>query len=156
MNKHLQTVLLCMVTIGTVVIGGLQIMLAPQKSHFVRVPLQSKWQNNDFLVGTLARYGDVYSSLTNEHEQRQLARLYLQLMLKDILLLPAKNDVGPVSVISPVIKAGNVSMVIKKIQLPANNGLHLAMQDLLKRRMVMPPTPKIGELVQYIIAGPNG
>jgi hypothetical protein len=155
MNKHLQTVLLCMVAIGTVVIGGLQIKFAPQKSHFVRVPLQSKWQNNDFLVATLARYGDVYSSLTNEHEQRQLARLYLQLMLKDILVLPTKNNVGLVRVISPVITAGKVSMVIKEIQMPADNGLQLAMQDLLKRRMTMPPTEKIGELVQYILDGPN-
>jgi hypothetical protein len=121
-----------------------------------KVERQSRWAKEDLLLASLTRYTDVYRSLTDEYEKEDLARQYLSIIIKEILVLPATHDMGIVHVVLPDTKGDKVIMVLKEIQLGPDNGLHGAMQALLnKRRRYEPPfySPKIDKLIGYIVSG---
>jgi hypothetical protein len=121
-----------------------------------KVERQSRWANEDLLLASLTRYTDVYHSLTDEDDREDLAREYLSIVIKEILVLPAIHDEGTVHVVLPDTKGDEVTMVLKEIKLGPDNGLHRAMQALLnKQYRSRPPfySPKIDKLIKYVISG---
>ncbi len=154
MSKTFWKILAVCSVFGLIV--GLRIM-KPQAEQD-KVESQSCLTNKDPLMTTLPRYNDAYHGLTDGNEKEDLARLYLAVISKDILVLPPKQDLATVRVVLPVKKDGNATLVLREIQLGSDNGLHDAFQQRkYKRRWRHEPPPfhssKIEKLINRIISG---
>ena len=107
---------------------------------------------------TLPRYHDAYHGLTVEKEKEELARYYLSVISKNVLVLPPRRDAKAIRVVLPVTKDNKVALILREIQLGADNGLYGAFQkrnDQPSRVMYEPPfySLKVQKLIRRIISG---
>ncbi len=152
MNK---TLWLMLTMVSLFIVSVVLIIMRPQTE--AEKVSQLCWSNKDPLMITLQRYNKAYHSLTDENEKREIARLYLLAISKTVLVLPPNKDIEKLQVILPVTEGDKEIVVLRDIQLGADNGLYAAFQQRNRKRSRYsePPGPpsKIEKLVNRVISG---
>lgn len=151
----------------SLVIGLVLANYAEEQDSLAKQIAYEKWSKKELFLSTLSRYNEIYHRLVSDHDKKNLALAYVEMLTDDLFLFPSKrSDKSTVSVLLP---AGEIKQpvelsveqpfVLQEIYIGADNGLYDALRSLMRgrNRGMHEPPPFVGietmQLMAYIKTG---